>query len=270
MSATCAIHTDTPATGVCPRCGNFICGRCELDAAKNCPSCVKLVGASLAVELPWEQREQLGLVKAFWEQTKLGITKPGQYVASIRPDRPWQEAFVYGWIVSILAGVLSIPYNGFNFWSQGAQMKETFGKLGSSGPLQMMADFYTWLGDHPFLAAAGLAGYTIAIYPLTMLLNGAMQQVGLMLAGVNPRQPIAATLRAGSYAVAPNLLTAIPVVGGFAAFYTLVVQIWALREVHHTTTLKAVVAALWFSVVVGCCAAFAGVAFAFQAISKLR
>jgi hypothetical protein len=270
MSATCAIHPDTAATGVCPRCGNFVCGRCELDAAKNCPACVKLVGASSAVELPWEQREQLGLVKAFWEQTKLGITKPGQYVASIKPDRPWQEAFFYGWLVSGLVGVLSVPYNAFNFWSQGAQMKDAFAKLGTSGPLEAVASFYSWLGDHPFLAAVLISGWTVAIYPPAFLFNAAMQQVGLIIAGVNPRQPIGATMRADAYSHAPNLLTAIPVVGGFAAFYTLVVQVWALREVHKTTTLRAVVAALWFSLVAGCCLGFAVVGVMVQALSKLR
>jgi hypothetical protein len=270
MSATCALHPDTAATGVCPRCGNFVCGRCELDAAKNCPSCVKLIGASSAVELPWERREQLGLPTAWWEQTKLGIAKPGQYVASIRPDRPWQEAFFYGWSVSFLVGVLSIPYNTFNFWTQGAQMKETFSKLDSSGPLQAMANFYAWLGDHPFVAAAGLGVYTIAIYPLTILISSAMQQVGLIIAGANPRQPIGATVRALTYSLAPNILTAIPVVGGFAGLYTLVVQVWALREVHRTTTAKAVIATLWFTVLLCCCGGLGAFAFAAQLASKLK
>lgn len=269
MSATCAIHTDTAATGVCPRCGNFVCGQCVLDAARNCPACVKLIGASSAIELPWEQREQLGLVKAFWEQTKLGITQPGQLAASIRPDRPWQEAFFYGWLLSSLPGLLSIPYNTFNFWSQGAQMKETFGKMDSSGPLKVMGDFYSWLGDHPFLTAAGLGVSTIAIFPLSMLIVAAMQQVGLVIAGVNPRQPFGATLRANTYALAPNLLTAIPVVGGLAGLYTLVVQVWTLREVHKTTTVKAIVASLWFTVMLCCCGLFAGVALAAQFFSKL-
>ncbi|MCA2979299.1 MAG: hypothetical protein INH37_13505, partial [Myxococcaceae bacterium] len=190
MSATCAIHTDTAATGVCPRCGNFVCGRCELDAAKNCPACVTLVGASQAVELPWERRDQLGLAKAFWEQTKLGIMKPGLYVTSIKPDRPWSEAFFYGWLVSTLASVLSIPYNAFSFWSQSAQLQETFGKLGASGPLKEVGGVYAWVGSHPLLAAAALTGFSVTVFPLTVLFNAALQQVGLVLAGVKPRQPI--------------------------------------------------------------------------------
>ena len=269
MSATCAIHTDTAATGVCPRCGNFVCGQCVLDAARNCPACVKLIGASSAIELPWEQREQLGLVKAFWEQTKLGITQPGQLAASIRPDRPWQEAFFYGWLLSSLAGLLSIPYNTFTFWSQGAQMKETFGKMDSSGPLKVMGDFYSLLGDHPLLTAVALSAAGSVILVPYVLVYAAMQHVGLVIAGVNPRQPFAATLRTHTYGLSPNLLTAIPVVGGLAGLYTLVVQVWTLREVHKTTTVKAIVASLWFTVVLICCAIFAAVAVAVQVFSKL-
>lgn len=271
MSAVCAVHTDQPASGTCPRCGNFVCDRCERDAVRNCPACVKLVGAAQAVTLPWEQREALGLAKAFVEQVKLAILKPGLYVSAIRPTGSWREAFTFGWLVSAVVGVLSIPYNAFNFWSQGAQLERSLAPLGGkTGALQALIDLYQWLAANPFLAAGALAAYTIVIYPPMFLLNAGTQQLGLALAGVSRRQPITATLRAGAYSHAVNLLVAIPVVGGFAAFYTLVVQVWALREVHKTTTFKAIFATLWFSVVLGCCGAFAIFGFLFQALSRAR
>lgn len=268
MNASCALHPDTAATGTCSRCGNFVCGRCELDDAKQCPACVKLVGASTRVALPWEQRGQLGVVKAFFDQAKLAVLKPGQYVSAIRPEGSWREAFFFGWLVSVFVSVVTIPYNAFNFWSQGAQMKQSLAPLGNGETVRSIVDLYEWLGAHPFVAAAALSLYTVAIYPPTFFLNAATQQLGLALAGVTERRPLAVTMRASAYAHAVNVLLAIPVVGGFAGLYSMVLQVWALRTVHNTTTLKAVVASLWFSLTLGCCGGVAVVGFAAKLLSK--
>ncbi|MBM4782574.1 MAG: hypothetical protein GQE15_33275 [Archangiaceae bacterium] len=268
MNASCALHPDTAATGTCSRCGNFVCGRCELDDAKQCPSCVKLVGASTRVVLPWERRAELGLVSAFFAQAKLAVFKPGEYVAAITPEGSWRDAFFFGWLVSGFVAVVSIPYNAFNFWSQGAQMKQSLAPLGNGETIRSIVNLYEWLGANPLLAAAAMSLYTVAIYPPMFFLNSGTQQLGLALAGATDRKPITATMRASAYGHAVNVLLAIPVIGGLAGIYSLVLQVWALRTVHNTTTMKAVVASLWFSIVLGCCGGVAAVGFAAKLLSK--
>ncbi len=268
MNASCALHPDTAATGTCSRCGNFVCGRCELDDAKQCPACVALVGASTRVVLPWERRAELGVVKAFFDQAKLAVLKPGQYVSGITPDGSWRDAFFFGWLVSAFVGVVTIPYNTFNFWSQGAQMKQSLAPLGNGEGIRSIVNLYEWLGAHPLVAAVAMSLYTVAVYPPMFFLNSGAQHLGLALAGVTDRKPFNATMRASAYGHAVNVLLAIPVIGGIAGIYSLVLQVWALRSVHNTTTLKAVVASLWLSIVLGCCGGVAAVGFAAKMLSR--
>ena len=270
MNASCALHPGVPAAGTCPRCGNFYCAQCGLDPVTGvCPTCTQRSGEVLP--LPWEEREKLGTVKALLEQVKLGVLKPGSYVARIRPDRPWQEAFFFGWFISTLTALLSVPYTAFNFWSSSQQLKDAFGKVGGSAgdTLGPVVKLYEWLGTHPLGAAMAVSIYAIVMFPPMFFLNAGAQHVGLGFLGVE-RQPFAATLRANAYAHVVNLLTAIPVVGGFAGFYALVLQVWALRDVHKTTTGKAIVAALWLSLTLGCCVGVGAVAFVVAAVSRIK
>ncbi|MDP1827850.1 MAG: B-box zinc finger protein [Archangium sp.] len=269
MSAACAVHPGEPATGTCPRCGNFICRRCEFDAAGNCSACATRLGPG-AIAMPWEQREQLGWARAFLEQTKLGLRSPRLYVSAIRPEARWQDAFSYGWLMAGLVALLTIPYNTFNFWQQGQQMKQSLAPLGNSAPVLIISDLYAWLGSYPLFGAAALSAFSVLAFPVMFLFTTGAQHLGLMVTGVAARKPINATMLAVGYSQAVAVLMAIPVVGGFASFYLLVVQIWALREVHRATTLQAAVATLWPTVLVGCCGAFAAIAFVVKLLSGLR
>jgi hypothetical protein len=196
----------------------------------------------------------MGLVSAFWAQTKLGTLEPRKYIASIGPQGAVMPAFLYGWLMATVVGVLGVPYNAFSFWSQGAQMKQAFSSLGSSAAsMQFVADLYAWLAEHPFAAAGGVAVYAVVVYPIGFLISVGLTHVGLLAVG-GRNHPIAATMRVVGYSQAPNLLLAIPVVGGFAAIYTLVIFIWALREVQQTSTVRASVAVLWPTVVLVCLA----------------
>ncbi len=221
------------------------------------------------MSMPWEQRERLGLAKAFWQQTRLGLSSPRIYIAAISPDGRWQDAFSYGWLMTLLVAVLSVPYTAFSFWRQGAQMKQTMAAFGNSAPVQMISDLYTWLGNYPLAAAAALSACSALIFPLIFLFKVGTQQLGLIITGAKPG-PFSVTMLAAGYSMAAGLLMAIPVVGGFASVYLLVMQIWALREIHKVTTFQAAFASLWPTVLLGCCGTFAGIALAMKFISGMR
>ncbi len=66
--ATCAIHPDQPAKGVCRRCGSFMCDACTDDSAPNlCPTCREKVSTFPLSRDAWTFD---GLLSLAWERFK--------------------------------------------------------------------------------------------------------------------------------------------------------------------------------------------------------
>lgn len=125
--------------------------------------------------------------------------------------------------------------------------------------MKTFLSLFMWFGEHPLLAAGILCAWGVVMYPITFFVHVGMVHLGCLLAGMR-NHPINVTVRAVAYASAPNLGLVIPVVGGFASIYTLVLQIWGLRELQQGTTGRAIFATFWFTIVICCFGAFAGVA----------
>ncbi|MGV3620663.1 MAG: hypothetical protein ACO1OB_07590 [Archangium sp.] len=268
-SPTCALHPDQYAGATCPRCGNFTCATCNPDGKTLCPTCRALVQDGERGKVPWERRDELGLVTAFWQQVKLTCFEPRKFWATVDRNGTAGDAFWFGWLVTIVGAIGSAPYQAFNFWSQARQFQDIQSGMGSDlAQFKSFFGLFAWLGEHPVLAALGFVAYAIAIFPLGFFINVGMVHVGCLIAGMR-NHPMSVTARAIGYATAPNLAMVIPVVGGFAGIYTLVLQIWGLRELQQGTTGRAIIATLWFSLVFACCIVAAGVAVAMMVASKL-
>ncbi len=248
-SPSCALHPDQFAGTTCPRCGNFTCVTCNPDGKTNCPSCQKLTADSQRGLVPWERREELGLVTAFWQQLKDTIFQPTKFWATVDRNRPAGEAFWFAWLVQTVACIGALPYQAFNFWLQGGQFKQMQQTLGSSNPV---AEFFTWFGEHPFVAASAFTVYAIVAFPISFFFSAGLVHLGCIISGMR-NHPMAVTMRALGYASAANISLVIPIVGGFGAIYTLVLQIWGLRELQQGTTGKAIFSVLWFAIILMCC-----------------
>lgn len=267
-SPTCVLHPQQFAGSTCPRCGNFTCVTCNPDGQTNCPTCRALTADAARGLVPWERRDELGLASAFWQQLKQTLFEPTRFWATVDRTRPAGEAFWFAWLVQVVACLGALPYQAFNFWLQGGQlrqMEQTFGN--APGPMQAFVDIFGWLVRHPLLASAAVTAYAIVVFPLSFFFTTGLAHLGCIIAGMR-NHPLSVTVRALGYASAANISLVIPVVGGFGSIYTLVLQIWGLRELQQGTTGKAIFAVLWWVLVFGCCAMTAAVAAGFLIASK--
>lgn len=258
-SPSCVLHPDQFAGSTCPRCGNFTCVTCNPDGKTNCPTCLKLTADAQRGLVPWERRDELGLATAFWQQLKETIFEPTRFWATVDRTRPAGEAFWFAWLVQTVACLGAMPYQAFNIWLQGAQLKQLQKTFGSSNPFM---EGFAWLVEHPVLAGGIITVWAIAMFPVNFFITTGLAHLGCIITGMR-NHPISVTVRALGYASASNIALVIPVVGGFGGIYTLVLQIWGLRELQQGTTGKAIFAILWWLLIFMCCgitAAIAGVA----------
>lgn len=264
--AQCALHPDRTASSVCPRCGAFTCAECNPTGQSHCPTCQQRTGSDrVLTPTPWERRGELGFVQAVWQTWRQSVLEPGRFWAQLDPAGPALDAFLYGWLLTALTSVLQIPFLMLNF----AQMQGQLAQLGKTleelpAPAQAFMDLFM---TNPVRIALLLSLWGLLVFPVSALLGAALPHLGLKVSGSD--KPFSTTLRVVCYAVAPNVLTAIPVVGGFAGLYTLVLEVWGLREAHGVSTGRAVFAVLWPVLVFGCCAGVGVVALIAAFASRL-
>ena len=127
----CAIHPERTASSVCPRCGNFTCGECNPDGRTQCPTCRQLGEAAIAYSpTPWERRGELGVVQGLFETWKKSLFEPATFWPSVDPHASQWDALLYGWIISGVSSLLTIPVMFLNF----AQMMSSFDNTDRGDP----------------------------------------------------------------------------------------------------------------------------------------
>ncbi len=225
--AFCAAHPEVRATGSCSRCGTFGCGACleQRGADWLCPRCRARVSV-----LPWDERESLGLWRAWWRTSVQLLSSPTQTLGGAAPDAPLGSSMLYA-ALSTAAGfgptllmyaVIYIPLAQLG--SKGAG----FGVASAVVPVVMVAYLL-------FLMAMQLAG--------VLVLSG-LDHLGLMLAGAQPKA-YTVTVRAHALSMAPYLVGLVPVCGFYVfPVWSLVVRVMANLHFHRTTAGKAAGAVL--------------------------
>ncbi|MBN1511687.1 MAG: hypothetical protein JXB13_06710 [Phycisphaerae bacterium] len=130
----------------------------------------------------------------------------------------------------------------------------------AGGVLSLLASSLLMPGvPGPLVILFAISGAPVAVFMLVMaaiagplVCGGALAVwTHLALALLEPTcRPFTHTFRAACYAVAPVVLAGVPIVGVFvAAPYTVLTFIVGVRTVHETSTLVAIVSALWLPVV---------------------
>jgi hypothetical protein len=259
----CARHPERVADTVCPRCGNFTCPECNPDGVSRCPSCLALGDNAVQTQpTDWERRSELGFAQGFFQTWKKSLLEPKTFWPSVQPDGPALDAFLYGWLITAVASIAQIPFT----WLNASQLVESMQKLGeASEQFHDVAKIFTQMASTGLIFALGTAVFGIAVYPLSLVMGAALTYLGGLMFGAADKG-FNATLRALAYANGPSILAFIPVVGGLAGLWTLVLEIWAVKEMQKTSTGRAIGAVLWWTVLLCCClglgAAVIGVAMA--------
>ncbi len=262
----CARHPERVAEAVCPRCGNFTCTECNPDGLTQCPACLALGGTGQKAErTPWERRDELGFAPALFATWKASLLEPAKFFASVDPDAPMGDAIFYGWLVASVAAVLQIPLTWLNF----AQMNSTLDKLSSMGSnTAPLRELMTQFAGMPLIFAIGVGVFSIMAYPIGLIIGAGFAHLGGLMFGASDKG-FNATVRAFSYAQGPQLFGFIPVVGGLAGLWTLVLEIWAFKEAQRTTWPKAVASIGWIVLIGCCCGLIAAIAIGVAASKNL-
>jgi hypothetical protein len=196
--------------------------------------------AAPASGLPWENRQQLGLVKAWLDTVGLLIGKPGEAFAMMRPEGGLVDPLLFGLIGGCAGSFVSILFQG---------LMQSIPGFGSS---------------HDVFSLFGLSrGAFIIIYavlsPLLVLLGlfigSAILHLCLMLVG-GANRSFETTFRVVCFSSgAANLFSMIPMCGGLiTAVYQVVLDCIGLTRAHQTTTGKALMAI--FLPLIVCCGVF--------------
>jgi hypothetical protein len=185
--------------------------------------------------LPWEHRQELGFLKAFFDTMGVVLTKPNEAFGMMKTEGGLTEPLLFGVIggsIGMIASfLLRIGLQSFGFMGEG--QIPFFG-----------AGFKIVLGIIliPVMIACGLFIWSGVLHLCLMMVGGA-------------RKPFETTLRVVCFASGTaNLLGLIPVCGGtVAVIYSLVLQCMGLTRAHETEVGKAVMAVLLPIIV--CCGA---------------
>jgi hypothetical protein len=227
--ARCRVHSETPAVGICGRCGSFGCRVCLTRRGNErlCPDCLGRLGS-----LPWDERETLGLWRAWWRTSVLLIRSPIATLERARPEGSLGGSLLFA-LFSTLAGygatvalvvlaVLPEMLLGLRYASAGN--KATFGLV----PAVFV--FY--------------AAFFMAVQLISILVVAGIDQLMLRILGAQPRG-YQVSVRANALSLAPALVGLVPVCGVYAwPIWSLILRVIALRHLHKTTAGKAVLAVL--------------------------
>ncbi len=182
----------------------------------------------------WEQREQIGFLRAFWESLKLSMLEPSRFFDSVPPQGGYASPLIFG-LICMSVGIFFATI--YQFFFQG---------------LGFLFQYAAHFPVKDIMAGTGLSmivGVGIIISsPVSSLINlflysGIYHLFLLMLGSGKAR--FEATFRAYAYSQGPQLLQLIPFVGMFATFiWQYVILVIGFKKLHQASTAQALGAAL--------------------------
>jgi hypothetical protein len=202
--------------------------------------------------LPWEHREQLGIVKAYFDTVSMIFTKPGEAFAMMKTEGdmmgPLLFAIIGGSAGLIVSMLFQIALHSIGFMAD--RQSALFG-LGVVG---------IWSIGYIILAPV--------LVVLLVFIGSGILHLCLMIVG-GAKKSFETTLRVVCFSTGSTyLLSMIPFCGGMVAgVWNIVLEIIGLARAHETDTGKAVLAVLL--PIIACCggAILLGLLGAFSALS---
>lgn len=253
-AAVCVRHPQSSATGTCLRCGDFICPTCTRTGREGeilCVSCAER-NAPPAEPLEWERREELGFASAFWQTLKGSLTSPHTFFRKVDPFGSYRDAIYYAVLCLGMSLVGTLLSTGAQFGSSLLWQDSPWG----GG--QVFNDVPLWG------VGLGVVGAVVLLPPLMLLgtfINAGLLHLACMVVGADSGG-YKATYRLLAYSQGTNAVvgmvqvvvallgvwhpiayTVVSLFGSLAAMvfglYTLVLQVFGIRDVHQVTTGRA-------------------------------
>ncbi|MDQ3265727.1 MAG: YIP1 family protein [Myxococcota bacterium] len=230
----CARHPESAGVP-CPRCGTFSCSQCLVrlpDGSELCGDCA----ARQSQLLPWDQRAELGTLRAFWQTSIRILSRPTVTFGTASPSGTIGSSLGFTVLATLTAWVTTF-----------ALYAMLFGVIGVAALMNRGADSKGMGGAEAGVVILIAVASTLLFLGMSVagvLFNAALDHLVLKLVGARPRS-FSVTLRASALSLAPSLVGLIPVCGLYVwPIWTVVLRIFAYRAFHQTTLGKAVLGAL--------------------------
>lgn len=196
--------------------------------------------------LPWDRREEIGLVQAYIETVKLILTEPGRAFTQMRQEGGLFEPLLFAMIGGAIGGLAGLIYAHFFF--NAAALTAQINQL----PPQIRPYFSS------LMLGSGVGLATIISIPIRVALaafiGSAVLHICLMLVG-GANRTFETTFRVLCFCMgATNLLLVVPFCGSVVAgVWALITEVIGLAKAHDTQTGRALTAVLLPLI---CCCAF--------------
>jgi hypothetical protein len=241
-NAMCESHGDRPAIFRCAICKVDRCEAClfgKLGAREVCRTCAK---DGLPAPIPWELRNERGVIRSFFETARLVCLSPTAFFRTPALEDDAVGPFEFG-LVAFAVGQLAIVLQLFVMSVVGSSMVA----IASRMPAFVLA-----AGGYGCLLLATIPMMLVHV-PVTGILSVGTASLGahgtLKIFGAARAPFFTGTVRGMSYAFATQVFMIVPIVGVLVSLvWMLVVEAIALREAHRTGTVVAIVAVLGFRV----------------------
>lgn len=199
-----------------------------------CQACATRLEAEA---LPWDRREELGTVKAWWQTSVKVMSSPDKVFANVSPDGSLGSSLLFS-VLSNLAGVITtfVLYMLF------------LGGVLAATPLAQEEPFRDLSRPMWFAIGAGVLVvylvFLVGFGAAAVLILAGIEHLMLKLLGADPK-PYAVTVRGHALSMAPYVVGLVPVCGLYVyPIWAIVVRVFAYKHFHRITGGKAVAAIL--------------------------
>lgn len=239
---TCAVHPHLRSLAICDRCGAFSCSQCLRAGPRGEVLCESCHSRESEIPVPWDLREELGTLKAFWKTTVDVMIHPDSF-ARARSDGSPGDSLFFALLSSLPASFMT----GLTYLGVFALMP--LGESGTMGGTSSSAGSMKWAGLGMLLTSAVLGPlFSVAA---TVVISGIDHLVMKLSGGITRGYSV--TLRGNALSQAPWLLGAVPFIGVYVApVWALVARVFTYRGLHRTTWGVALAGAL-LAPVLTCC-----------------
>jgi hypothetical protein len=238
--AACAVHPDIAALKTCFRCGSFACAQCLVLLPGGVELCRRCEATGLKDFLPWDRRDELGTLRAWWQTCSLVLKSPTATFGQTPREGSLGSSLLFAAIshlagiftTALLYGVIFGVTMAFAARADGAG-KGPFGEMGVAASL----------GIGVGVVVAYLAMFVV-MSAVSLLFMAALDHLALKLVKAEPAD-WTVTVRAGALSMAPYVVGLIPLCGLYVfPIWSLVLKVFAYRAMHRTTSGKAAAGAL--------------------------
>lgn len=225
MADTCPHCGHETEAEVCPLCGSKVAGAGE--PAREAPAgAAGREGGPVAWEDP-----SVPFPENLWRSWRKSVFAPTGFYRRVGGGGSMARPILYYLLLSVTGAVLALVWR--TVWLSGPSASSYLD--GGAGVLTSPAVSFFLA---PFLALAGLVVSTVLYHLAAVVL-------------APDRRGMAETARVICYAAGPSVFAVVPVAGSLvAAVWTLALQVVGLREVHRTSTVRAVLMVFWIWIVV--------------------